>query len=498
MSKKLLNEIKKLEMLISIPAKNDMEIIENSICQKYCVKIKKILEKMEDIEKIENLKNYGAKIEIINSLYCNKDNKNCAKCADYIFELLKNIVDDEKSCHKLFIYECEDDKIFLHYCCNDNKPDCLWTKYYPIKKLLGEKKININIAIAIYSQLSQKMPNIAFFQNDFVEKNNNEKKYKTSYDYSSDSEEDNELNDKILDLIKKTDEIVPKKKNNLSQRTITLHETSLKMLKQKANIEEKDYDNSDHVIKTLQDLKNDGNLSNALIKNYIDSINWYLNENFTEFTEKQKYSYIMYKEYSCKLQKKYNNFLIDGNMTEKNKILHMKKDDLILMVENAKNLASSLDFLVMKMYIEFPRRLDLLNLVYLTNYKDQKNYEKVNFYIKNGNERRFLFLEFKNKKETKIFDKIFSPSAELSKILDEYIDNNKIKNGDRIFEEKYFKNGSDFLQNIFSKYLGKKISVNALRHIFASDDPIDNKDLKDISKKMAHSVEMHLLYKRKK
>lgn len=317
--------------------------------------------------------------------------------------------------------------------------------------------------------------------------------YKSCYDYSSDEENiPNDIKEHFFDAV-----IIKPKKSVLTQKSIDNYTSSLKLLESKCDIHQDDYVNSEKVIQKLYQMRNDNLISNSVIKKYINGIQWFMNNNYDVFTDQQVHAMKNYKAISDKIQNKYLQFLKNGDMTESHRKNNIEKNELIDLVENSKYTASQLEFLVMKLYMEFPRRLDLLNLVYLDNIDDIKKFPNVNFYIKTSNGTKLFFQKFKNIKSTKLCDTIFDVPSNIEHLMDNYICTQNIKVGQHIFDQNISKKGSYFLQNIFKKYTGKKISVNIIRHSFASVTDISNQQLFNDAKKMSHSVEMHLLYQKK-
>jgi len=89
---------------------------------------------------------------------------------------------------------------------------------------------------------------------------------------------------------------------------------------------------------------------------------------------------------------------------------------------------------------------------------------------------------------------------ELKTIIDSYISEYKLKDGDLLFSSKNgepYKNFTPFINKVFKTYVGKNISVNVLRHSFISDYLKTTRsvnDMKNIANLMAHSSSEQKFY----
>ena len=135
-----------------------------------------------------------------------------------------------------------------------------------------------------------------------------------------------------------------------------------------------------------------------------------------------------------------------------------------------------------------PRRIEMADLLTLTATSKDLNSNLNYLYIK-GNTAQIIMNKFKTHKfygKTKIS---ISNKPEFVKLLKQYILENNIKNGDRVFKKQ--SNFSKYLSNTFKRHIGKDISVNILRHAFITDYLSKSrsiKEKKDISKLLAHNI----------
>lgn len=413
--------------------------------------------------------------------------------------LVEKICNDYKSGNgePINIFLCKDNKIFITY--NVESVElikCDFFLFYPIERLI-KKIVGLYTDAKIIENEIEKILG-KFNVYSIIEKKENPpvfvQKNRTCYDYSSEEDDD----ETILDLIDTKKDPVPTKKD-WSKNTIKTYENSLHLLERKCDIKSNDYEDHEKVIKKLYDMRNNNEISNAVIKKYVNAIQWYFhNNNIESFTEKQKKALFGYKTISDKIGNKYNSFLQKGDMTQTHAENNLDKQTIIESVEKSKVIASDLEYLVMKLYIELPRRLDTRNLIYIQNENGIKEFPGNNYYIQNIS--KCVFTEFKNKKSTKDEDKIFAISTVLKELLDNHIIKNNKKHGDYIFDTLCGDNHTKivhFLQKTFLKYVGKKISVNIIRHSFASDSTVTDEEKYEDARKMSHSIGMHNLYKKR-
>ena len=75
-----------------------------------------------------------------------------------------------------------------------------------------------------------------------------------------------------------------------------------------------------------------------------------------------------------------------------------------------------------------------------------------------------------------------------------YIKDKDIKDGENLFEDKKIRDWTKTLQNIFEKYTGKPMSVNALRKSYATHfigpSKVSQADVDDIAEQMGTSADL--------
>lgn len=249
------------------------------------------------------------------------------------------------------------------------------------------------------------------------------------------------------------------------------------------------------------------------IRKKISSINDEIihNENKQELTEREEHNYVSWENIA--------------NIYEYIKDVYSKNED-------DKYLET--DILLLSFYIYHPPRriLDYSNLYYIKNlnievdphkilwtnqnkidefdnkYSKQKIDDKIfdnkinitkNYYTKINDNYYFIFCNYKTKKT--YGTQIIEVSNELKEKLNHYIEKKDLKDNQKILNITY-NNFVNRLTNIFTNTLNKKISASLLRHIYinyAFRKGLFN-NLNDqyiISCKMAHSIEMQMVYKRK-
>ena len=151
-----------------------------------------------------------------------------------------------------------------------------------------------------------------------------------------------------------------------------------------------------------------------------------------------------------------------------------------------------------------PRRLKdyyLMRITYNLNFDELD--KKYNYIVmKNNKPFTFLFYNHKTKKTSEPQIKI---PKELIKILNNYINYNKMVENDYLFGRKTtnFKNPytqpkfTELLQRTFLKYTGKKISVDLIRTSKSTYLNFQNLSLENrrkIAEKMAHSLNTNMKY----
>jgi hypothetical protein len=500
-------EIEKIEK--SYDKKKD--ILGDNICGMLLCNLSSNLIKMKENIKISAIfENADDKSLCMNLIKKNteKNKENDEKIMKNIMDLCQEFRDDKKSLNNIFVFLHDEEKFSILYTSKKENEilcdDVYFAKIYSIKKIFYQFKGGIYDAKVLYSRISQIIQkHCIYFQNSV-----NEKIRETCCGYSIEYDKNEKnvmdiLNEKILGVMdgekkieKKKENIIPLKRE-LSKNTTKKYNYYLDYLKKNFNIATDMYWDYENIEKILDEKRKINALSNSSIRGYLNAILWYLNNNNEIFSKKEQEIIIKYRKNIEDINNTYDAFIHDGLMSEKQLDVYMDKDMIIKKVNESKNSASEKEYLIMKILIEFPRRLDIRNLKYIESYTEKE--KGGNYYLRHNGEYRFIFEDFKNQKyiknEHKIFDEI---TPELIELMNNYILHNNMKHGDYMFKDL---SGDDnnkmtnFLQKTFLKYVGKKLSVNAIRHSFASSKTNKQDTIKD-SIKMSHSVKMHKDYKK--
>ena len=166
-------------------------------------------------------------------------------------------------------------------------------------------------------------------------------------------------------------------------------------------------------------------------------------------------------------------------------------------------------YLILRTYIDYPLRNDYadMKILKLKDYKKLDSNEKENnnfLVLLSGNKKQFHINQFKNKKF--IGKKILDINPKLNKIINLWLRFNKsgyyLVKTDR--KTPMTPNGiTKFLNKIFLKHKGKKISSSMIRHIIISHDLKGQKTIKekeeenkDIENKFFHSKGINELYRK--
>lgn len=130
--------------------------------------------------------------------------------------------------------------------------------------------------------------------------------------------------------------------------------------------------------------------------------------------------------------------------------------------------------------------------------KDNHENDELNVYISDGPVSYFRFGDYKTYKYYGI--QVIEVYEPLKVILDEYIKRNKKVDGSQLFDLSY-SNYNRRLRVIFERYIGKSVTVNILRHSYASEvlrtEAISESGRRKIGLMMGHSSLMQLLYRKK-
>jgi hypothetical protein len=165
--------------------------------------------------------------------------------------------------------------------------------------------------------------------------------------------------------------------------------------------------------------------------------------------------------------------------------------------------------LILRTYIAFPLRNDFADMKILTDKEfkalDKKKQDEHNFLItKPNNKKQFRINQFKNKKF--IGSKVLDVPPKLNRVINLWLKHNKsgwyLVKCDK--ETPMNPNGiTKYLNKIFLKHTGKKISTSMIRHIVIShilkDKPTiadKEEDKKKIEDTFLHSKELNDLYRK--
>ena len=164
------------------------------------------------------------------------------------------------------------------------------------------------------------------------------------------------------------------------------------------------------------------------------------------------------------------------------------------------------DILIYALYLLFPaRRADYRNML-ITSETDIKKLNDINFLIRDGNKKKFVFNDYKTFKKYK--KQVFDVPESLNKVINKYLSIKGLKYGDyfnRISLERSKKeilsegNFSTKVSNVFNQIYNIPISVRFLRMSWASSLYSKNptvKEIKEIAYKMSHAPQESLLYKK--
>lgn len=355
-------------------------------------------------------------------------------------------------------------KIKLNYCMENN---CKYEMNNFHNKIYLEKYLTENITKYIEREREKTCY-------DKINENSSE-----SEDMSKSDDESHKV--KILTM-------EPEKKK-LSQETIKTYTACFKKM-EKLNIKKDDYVNVDHVLQSLE------NESSCTTRNCINAIIKYFNENSDKFTEEQKEAIIKYRKIIYKMQKDYTLNLQSGILTQRQRDKYIEWTEIIEIYDKVKDKANTRDQLIMGLYLGYPRRNDF-RLLTIANTCDDMKSNEYNYYV--VDKKIFVFLKFKNNKETKDEDKIIDVDDYTAAIIEKYINETGIRNGENIFGKIIPSNKfSELITKVFKKHIGHELTSTILRHSFTNydkDQPIEKQRKNAI--KMSHSYGMHQLYRRK-
>lgn len=272
-----------------------------------------------------------------------------------------------------------------------------------------------------------------------------------------------------------------------------------KVMKDAIDKEKKIASKKNKLTAILVALKSEKNKDEDLIKKYNDILKELGEEYIAQLkeqtkTDTQKKNWLDYRQVISILNK----------MLKEIKHLKIhKKDEL-----SNKEFDLLQQYVVLLTYVENPIRNDFADMKILT----QKQYDELqdeekdknNYLVIDGNKKVFHINDFKNKK--RIGKKTYNISKRLSKMIDIFTKHNK--SGYFLVQSNKTtpmnsNNITKYLNKIFIKYAGKKISSSMIRHIVISHllkgkETIKEKEAreKEIEDKFMHSSTLNNLYRK--
>lgn len=227
-------------------------------------------------------------------------------------------------------------------------------------------------------------------------------------------------------------------------------------------------------------------------KSYINVL-CVISSHFQDLKDVYKVYSSIIKETNIKVQeKREENDLEDY---EKEKIISVGDNEFY---KNIEKLDKIEDILIYALYVMFPsRRLEYRNMR-ITDEEDEEKLNEINYLIIPSG--KFIFNDYKT---SKTYNKqIFDIPINLKNIINKYINEKDLKNGDLLFKTDKDKiitegNFSSKISNIFKKVYNIPICIRYLRMSWASSIYLNNpsiKEIKELSYKMAHSTIENRLY----
>lgn len=309
------------------------------------------------------------------------------------------------------------------------------------------------------------------------------------------------------------------KRPNIKQSSLKTYIISLKNLRKSID-KKSDLDNTDFlkdydkIIEILKDMKittkknritsilvalsSDNEINKDLINKYQNLLKD-LNDKYNEFLKTQKKTDSQQKNWL-----EYNDLVTIYNDIMKNiknnKITTKKKlnDDEFDILQQC---------VILRTYLDYPLRNDYadMKIINVKEYKKlDKNDENNYLLIQNNNKKKFILNDFKNK--NRIGKKIIDITPSLNKLINIWLKYNKsgwfLIKKDRITPLSP-NNITKYLNRLFYKKTGKKISSSLIRHIIISELSKNEPTIKEeeennekIENKFFHSKNMNKLYRK--
>jgi len=147
-----------------------------------------------------------------------------------------------------------------------------------------------------------------------------------------------------------------------------------------------------------------------------------------------------------------------------------------------------------------PRRADYWNLVFKSS-GDEKPEKNKNFLVKTSKGLVLNIGDYKTKKTFgTIVIKLYKTYKPLSDLFEEFIKEEGLKDGERVFQSARINSANSFtkkVNSLFKKLTEKEIGINMLRHIFINHFLSESRSLEEREKMgllMGHSAMTQLLY----
>ena len=313
------------------------------------------------------------------------------------------------------------------------------------------------------------------------------------------------LNKKMFEAVKRYNEKHPEKKKKLTLKSIqTYHKLLHRTYKRIYGKEMPDCSNFDwfrddytKVLKVILDQKqklashntNIGHLAGyfSMLRDYQDVY--------------QKLSLL-----SAQLSSKYQNQVKSGKKTEKQQERLIPLEELRSFEENLDedNVTENLVYYLYG-YKQLPRRSEDYSNMKIVKVKGKETKAKFISKLRNGTNYllisrksdepdMFVFKSYKNKVQEILGEQVLEIDPSLKEALKKYIDVKDKKEGDYLFSKQRknepASNFSKFVSDSFKKITGKLLSINDLRHIFATyfnKQGLTIAQLEEIAAKMGQS-----------
>ena len=246
-------------------------------------------------------------------------------------------------------------------------------------------------------------------------------------------------------------------------------------------------------------LKSENPLKEDVLKKYNDKLKelgdqYQTKQKDQEKTDKQKKNWLEYAD----LIKILNNMLkeIKSNNIHKKEELSNKEFDMLQ------------SYIILLTYTTYPLRNDFANMPVLKkedyNKLSEEEKEKTNYLVLDGNKKIFYINDYKNRK--RLGAKEFKIPSKLNKMINLWLKHNKsgfylvkLDRKSAMSENNITK----YLNKIFLKRSGKKISTSMIRHIVISHELKGTETIKDkekreknIENRFLHSNAVNQLYRK--